>query len=92
MWGLVYSINSGRGFPGSSDGKESTCDVGDLGSNSGSGRSPGGGNGYQYSRLENSTNRGAWRATIPWGHKESDTTEQLTLLTIFSSSFYRSLN
>ena len=78
----------------SSDGKESTCNVGDLGSNPGLGRSPGGGNGYrlQYSRLENSMNRGAWRATVPWGRKESDTTEQLTLLTIFSSSFYRSLN
>ena len=39
-----------------SDGKESTCDAGDLGSNPGSGRSPGGGHGnpIQYSHLENS--------------------------------------
>ena len=22
--------------------------------------------------------RGAWWATVPWGHKESDTTERLT--------------
>ena len=31
------------GFPGSSDGKESACNVGDLGSIPGLGRSPGGG-------------------------------------------------
>ena len=44
------------GFPGGSDGKESTCNVGDLDSIPGSGRSPGEGNGYplQYSGLENS--------------------------------------
>ena len=46
------------GFPGSSAGKESACKVGDLGSVSGLGRSPGEGNleGYplQYSGLENS--------------------------------------
>ena len=33
------------GFPGGSDGKESACKVGDLGSISGLGRSPGGGHG-----------------------------------------------
>ena len=32
------------GFPGGSDGKESTCNVGDLGSISGLGRSSGEGN------------------------------------------------
>ena len=32
-------------FPGASDGKESACDVGDLGSIRGLGRSPGGGHG-----------------------------------------------
>ena len=44
-------------FPWGSDGKESTCNVGDLGSIPGLGRSPGEGNGYplQYSGLENST-------------------------------------
>ena len=53
------------GFPGGSDGKESACNVGDLGSIPGSGRSPGGGRGnpFQYSCLENSMDRGAWRAT-----------------------------
>ena len=53
------------GLPGGSDGKESACNVGDLGSIPGSGRSPGGGRGnpFQYSCLENSMDRGAWRAT-----------------------------
>ena len=43
------------GFPCGSVGEESTCNVGDLGSISGLGRSPGEGKGYplQYSGLEN---------------------------------------
>ena len=43
------------GFPHSSDGKESACNVGDLGSIPGVGRSPEEGKGYplQYSGLEN---------------------------------------
>ena len=54
------------GFPGGSDGKESSCNAGDLASIPGLGRSPGEGNGYplQYSGLENSTDRGAWKATV----------------------------
>ena len=62
------------GFPGGSDGKESTCNAGDLGSISGLGRSPGEGNGYplQYSCLENSTDRGAWWATVH-GVEKSET-------------------
>ena len=53
------------GFPGNSDGKESACNVGDLGSIPGLGRSPGEGKGYplQYSGLENSINSEAWQAT-----------------------------
>ena len=44
------------GFPCGSAGKESTCNLGDLGLNPGLGRSPGEGKGYplQYSGLENS--------------------------------------
>ena len=55
-----------RGFPGGSDGKESVCNVRDLGSIPGLGRSPGGGHGnrLQYSCLENSMDRGAWWATV----------------------------
>ena len=54
------------GFPGGSDGTESACNAGDPGSVPGVGRSPGGGNGHplQYSCLENSMDRGAWRATV----------------------------
>ena len=53
----------------SSDGKESPYNAGDTGVPGlipGSGRSPGGGNGYpfQYSCLENSMDRGAWRGTV----------------------------
>ena len=53
-------------FPGGSDGKDSACNAGDLGSMPGSGISPGEGNGnpLQYSCLENPTDRGAWRATV----------------------------
>ena len=49
------------GFSGGLDGKESTCNAGDLGLISGSGRSPGGGHGnpLQYSCLESSIDRGA---------------------------------
>ena len=44
------------GFPGGSASKESACNVRDLGSIPGLGRSPGEGNSYllQYSGLENS--------------------------------------
>ena len=54
------------GFPGGSDGKESASNMGDLSSTPGLGRSSGGGHGnpFQYSCLENSMDRGAWRATV----------------------------
>ena len=55
-----------QGFPGGSDGKESTSNAGDLGSIPGLGRSLGGGHGNspQYSCLENPTDRGVWQATV----------------------------
>ena len=48
------------GFPGGSAGKESTCNVGDLGSFPRLGRFPGEGNGYplQYFGLEKFMDRG----------------------------------
>ena len=54
------------GFPGGSDGKESACSEGDLGSIPQLGRSPGEGNSnpLQYSCLENAMDRGAWWAIV----------------------------
>ena len=56
---------------------QETCSVGDLGSIPGLGRSPGEGKGYPllYSGLENSMNC----IVSPWGHKELDMIERLSL-------------
>ena len=55
-------------------------DVRDIGSVPGSERSPGerNGNPLQYSCLKNPHGQGSLVGYIPWGHKESDMTEQLT--------------
>ena len=55
-----------QGFPGGSDSTESTCNEGDLSSIPQLGRSPGEGNDnpLQYSCLENSVDRGAWKAIV----------------------------
>ena len=68
-WCRLLSMGSGG-----SDGKESSCNVGDQGSIPGLGRSPGEWKGYslQYAGLENSMNHS------PWGRTESDTTEYAT--------------
>ena len=71
------------GFPGGSLVKNPSANAGDAGDSvsiSGSGRSPGGGNDnpFQYSCLENPTDKGAWWATVCGGHKESDMTHQLS--------------
>ena len=57
-------------FPGGSDGKKAACNEGVPGLIPGLGRSSGEGKGYllQYSGLDH-----------PWGRKELDTTEQLSL-------------
>ena len=54
-----------RGFPDGSDSKESACNARELGLIPGLRRSTGEENGYplQYSCLENSMDRGTWRAT-----------------------------
>ena len=61
-----YGMGWIQDFPGGSDGKESACNAGDLGSIPRSGRSPGEGNGnlLHYSCLENPMDGGAWRATV----------------------------
>ena len=63
--GVTHFANNGLhainiGFPGILDGKESTCNAGDMGLIPGSGRSPGEGNDYplQYSCLGNPMDRG----------------------------------
>ena len=68
------------GFPGGSDGKESTCNAGDLDSIPGLGRSSGGGHGnpLQYSCLENAHKQSILVGYSPWGRKESDMTEWLS--------------
>ena len=69
MWGLHWSDH---GFTGGSVVKNPTANEGDAGSISGSGRSPGVGNGNlpQYSCLGNPMDRGDWQDTlsgrIPW--------------------------
>ena len=69
------------GFPGGSDGKESTCNVRDLGSIPGLGRSPGGGhvNPHQYSCLENPHGQRSQAGYSPRGHKVLDMTERLSI-------------
>ena len=61
-------------FSGGSDAKESVCNVGDMGSIPGWGRSPGeeNGNPLQYSCLENSMDREVQWATI-YGVTKSQT-------------------
>ena len=64
-------------FSGGLDSKESACDARNPGSITELGRSPGGGTGHplQYSCLENSMDRGVWRATI---HGVTKTQTQLS--------------
>ena len=60
--------------------KNPPANVGEPGSIPGSGRSSGEGNGYllQYSGLENSMDRGAWRAIVHGVAKELDMIKRLT--------------
>ena len=75
------------GFPGGTVAKNPPADAGDAGDKgliSGSGRSPeeGTGNPLQYSCLENSKDRGAYKGYSPWGDKELDINERLNMSTI----------
>ena len=76
MYSMVIIVNNAivnKGFPCGSAGKESACNVADLGSIPGLRRSPGEANSYplQYSGLENSM------YCIVHGVAESDMTERL---------------
>ena len=66
LYDITYIWNL-KDFTCGSDGKESDCNAGDPGLIPGLGRSPGEGNGnpLEYSCLENSMDRGPWRATAP---------------------------
>ena len=80
------SFRKVRGFPGVSDGKESTCNAGEHGSIPGLGRSSGEGSGYplQCSCLDRSL-----AGYSPWGHKESYAADPLTVsLFFFHSRFH----
>ena len=72
--GLSEETGTTQGFPGGSVVTNPPANAGEEGSISGSGRSPGGGNGnpLQYSCLENSLDRGTWWATVH-GVAESQT-------------------
>ena len=74
---VQYGKHEKQGFPGGFDGKESVCNAGDPGSIPGLRRSPGEGKGYplQYSGLKNSMDH-MYR---PWGRKESNSIERLSL-------------
>ena len=71
-WGIWSQITAYvlvpfiKDLPGGSGGKKSTCDMGDPDSIPGSGRSHGEGNSnpFQHSCLENTMDRGVWRATV----------------------------
>ena len=67
---LLFFLGSlpSMGFPGGSDGKESVCNAGDLGSVPGLGRSPGAGhdNPFQYTCMDNSMDREARLPTVHW--------------------------
>ena len=68
LWSLKFWC-----FPHSSVGKESTCNAGDSCLIPELGRYPGEGKATHSSIL-------AWRVPWTWGHKESDTTEWLSLV------------
>ena len=76
------------GFPGGSDGNESACNPGDLGSIPGLGRYPGEGNGYPlHFCLENSMDRRTWQATVH-GVAKSGTRYMMTWILRYIIYFY----
>ena len=85
---FICDVYVHKGFPGGSDGKESACSAGDLGSIPGLGRSPREGNGYplQYSCLENPMDRGAWWSTVNAVEKRRTWAEWRTLAKYYQRS------
>ena len=70
---ILKSLSNLLDLPGGSVGKESACNVGDLGSIPGLGQSPRGGysNPRQYSCLENTHRERRLAVYSPWGRKEA---------------------
>ena len=71
--------------PGGSDGKESVCNAGDVGSIPALGRSPRGEHGYplQYPCLENPRGQRSLAGYSPQVSKELDMTEQLSTYPLY---------
>ena len=77
---IAIRLLSARGFPGGSEGKESACNAGDLGSIPGSGRSPEEGNEWHPTPVLLPGKSHEQRSLVyysPWDRKESDMTERL---------------
>ena len=74
FWRMVLGVSGG------SDGRESTCNVWDLGPIPGLGRSPGGGDGnpLQFFCLKNPHRQRSLAGYSPWGCKELDMTKWLS--------------
>ena len=91
--GIILYYHYHWGFLGGSDGKESTCNAGELASIPGSGRSPGGGHGnpLQCSCLEDLQGQRSLVDYSPWSHKESDTTERLNTHSVIITTIYTHL-
>ena len=85
----LHPLLSVTGFPGGSNGKETACNAGDVGSIPGLGRSPREGNGspLQYSYLENFHGQRRLAGYGLWGHKRVPTTEQLIFLSVANCNF-----
>ena len=79
IYTIMHSLVKYMGFPDASAGKKSTCNVGDLGSIPGLGRSPGEGNSNPLQLPGEFHGQRSLAGHSPWGHKELDTTEQLSL-------------
>ena len=88
LW-IFGQVTSHQALPRWSVGKESACNAGELGLIPGLERSPGvrNGNPLQYSYLENSMDRGAWRATV---HGVAKSQTQLNDLTWHSIAHFSS--
>ena len=88
LW-VVMVIKTQKDFPGDLDGKESACNVGELGLIPGLGRPPGEGTGnpLQYSCLEKFMDRGAWRATVHGVAKSRTRLKQVSMQARTFTSF-----